>query len=144
LGGGGGGGAESGSNAVDLAACGKGGTGVRFFDTHYAGGGAGSGVQFATVTVYGGVGGGANAPTANDVVGNNGTVNTGGGGSGARASGYNVLSPVNAIRAGGSGGSGIVVLAYPGATKATGGTITSSNGYTIHKFTGNGTFTYTG
>jgi hypothetical protein len=45
---------------------------------------------------------------------------------------------------GGSGGSGIVIVRYPGSTKATGGTITSGNGWTVHTFTGNGTFTYTG
>jgi hypothetical protein len=78
----------------------------------------------------GGLGGGGNgrqfsgsiAPTA-------GTVNTGGGGGG----GYN--------SAGAAGGSGIVVVRYLGAQRATGGTITTSGGYTIHEFTSSGTFT---
>jgi hypothetical protein len=47
-------------------------------------------------------------------------------------------------RTGGAGGSGVVIVSYPGATKGTGGTITSQDGFTLHTFTGNGTFTYTG
>jgi hypothetical protein len=42
---------------------------------------------------------------------------------------------------GGSGGSGIVIIRYLGDQRATGGTITSSGGYTIHTFTSSGTFT---
>jgi hypothetical protein len=34
-----------------------------------------------------------------------------------------------------------VIIRYSGATAATGGTITSSGGYTYHKFTSSGTFT---
>jgi hypothetical protein len=33
-----------------------------------------------------------------------------------------------------------VIIRYAGAQGATGGTITSSPGYTIHTFTGDGTF----
>ena len=36
---------------------------------------------------------------------------------------------------------GIVIIRYLGPQRATGGNITSSGGYTIHEFTGNGTFT---
>jgi hypothetical protein len=43
--------------------------------------------------------------------------------------------------ASGAGGSGIVIIRYAGSQSATGGTITSSGGYTIHTFTGDGTFT---
>ena len=65
--------------------------------------------------------------------GGSGTVNTGGGGGGAGAQ-----------AAGGAGGSGIVIIRYYGLTiKASGGIITNANGYTIHKFTSSGTFTYT-
>jgi hypothetical protein len=42
---------------------------------------------------------------------------------------------------GGRGGSGIVVMRYLGPQIATGGTVTSIGGYTIHTFTSNGTFT---
>jgi hypothetical protein len=60
-----------------------------------------------------------------------GTANTGGGGGGG---GYNAVP-------GGAGGSGIVILRYLGSQKGTGGTVTSSGGYTIHTFTSSGTFT---
>ena len=44
----------------------------------------------------------------------------------------------------GAGGSGIVIISYPtGLITATGGTITTSGGNTIHTFTSNGTFTVT-
>jgi hypothetical protein len=43
------------------------------------------------------------------------------------------------------GGSGVVIIAYPGAQRGTGGTIGSftysATTYTSHTFTGNGTFT---
>ena len=54
----------------------------------------------------------------------NGTPYTGGGGG-----------------SGGYGGSGIVVMRYLGTQIATGGTVTSIGGYTIHTFTTAGTFT---
>jgi hypothetical protein len=44
-------------------------------------------------------------------------------------------------RLAGSGGSGIVILRYFGDQRGTGGTVTSSGGYTIHTFTSSGTFT---
>jgi hypothetical protein len=37
------------------------------------------------------------------------------------------------------GGSGIVIISYPGSQVYTGGTVTSSGGNTIHKFTSSGT-----
>jgi hypothetical protein len=60
-----------------------------------------------------------------------GTANTGGGGGGQGGS-------PNAV---GSGGSGIVIVAYQGQQRGTGGTITTANGYTIHTFTTSGTYT---
>ena len=60
-----------------------------------------------------------------------GAANTGGGGGGE--SGYYNGSV--------AGGSGIVIVRYPGAVRANGGTITSAGGYSIHTFTSNGTFT---
>jgi hypothetical protein len=65
--------------------------------------------------------------------GGNAGANTGGGGGGG--SHYNVTNK------GGEGGSGIVVVRYAGPQKATGGTVTSVSGYTIHTFTSSGTFT---
>ena len=41
---------------------------------------------------------------------------------------------------GGNGGSGIVIIRYSGSQGATGGTVTSSGGYSIHTFTGDDTF----
>jgi hypothetical protein len=43
----------------------------------------------------------------------------------------------------GAGGSGVVFVRYFGPQRATGGTIYSFNGYTIHRFDSNGTFTLT-
>jgi hypothetical protein len=59
--------------------------------------------------------------------------NRGGGGGGAGGS--------NTLRVGGDGGSGIVIIRYAGAQKGTGGTVTSSGGFTIHTFTTSGTYT---
>ncbi|PSA83237.1 hypothetical protein BT095_11815, partial [Corynebacterium diphtheriae] len=42
-----------------------------------------------------------------------------------------------------NGQNGIVIIRYLGSQRATGGTVTTSGGYTIHTFTGNGTFTVT-
>jgi hypothetical protein len=42
--------------------------------------------------------------------------------------------------AGGHGGSGIVIISYLGRQRGTGGTVTSSGGYTIHTFTSSGTY----
>ena len=45
---------------------------------------------------------------------------------------------------GGSGAAGVVIITYPtGSITATGGTMTTANGYTIHTFTTSGTFTVT-
>ena len=41
----------------------------------------------------------------------------------------------------GNGGSGIVIVAYIGPQRGTGGTVTSAGGYTYHTFTSSGTFT---
>ncbi len=67
------------------------------------------------------------APTA-------GAANTGSGGGGQRT---------NATLTGGAGGSGIVIIRYPGSPRATGGTISQADGYTIHTFSSPGTFSIT-
>ena len=127
--GGGGGGA-----AYSLATGGNGGTG---------GGGGGAVGQNGVVGGIGGLGGqgglnsgvsgtrGPNNAWAN-VPGGNGGTNTGGGGGGG--------SHYNATNKGGEGGSGIVIIRYLGRQRATGGVVSSLNGYTIHKFLTNGTF----
>jgi hypothetical protein len=112
------------------------------------GGGGGSSAVGATATP--GVGGAGGAGTANSysgssvvyaagglgasggsfAVGANGAANTGNGGNGGAGGGV-----------GGTGGSGIVIIRYLGAQRGTGGTVTSSGGYTIHTFTSSGTYT---
>jgi hypothetical protein len=59
-----------------------------------------------------------------------GTANTGGGGGGS----------ANNFTAAAAGGSGIVIISYLGSQRGTGGTVTSSGGYTIHTFTSSGTY----
>jgi len=44
---------------------------------------------------------------------------------------------------GGTAGNGIVIIRYPGAQRGTGGSVTSSGGYTYHVFTTPGTSTFT-
>jgi hypothetical protein len=69
-------------------------------------------------------------------MGGPGGVNTGGG-----QGGSNDYSGASAPAQNG-GGSGIVIIRYsPGTQQSTGGTVTTSPGYTIHTFTGPGTFT---
>jgi hypothetical protein len=76
-------------------------------------------------------GGNGSGPAA---TGGAGVTNTGGGGGGGNFDG-------SIGKTGGNGGSGIVIVRYTGSQGATGGTITSSGGYCIHTFTGDGTFT---
>jgi hypothetical protein len=127
----------SGSIGNQSSTCfpGNGGQGLIFnisgFPKYYAGGGGGGGFISGPYAGKGGVGGGGDG----QIDGNQrvaGEANTGGGGGGANGGG-------NAN--GGDGGSGVVIVRYPGPRKATGGTITQVNGYTIHLFTSSGTFT---
>ena len=102
--------------------------------TYYAGGGGGGGGGGGSTTNggIGGIGGGGNGNSSyNPNQGTAGTPNTGGGGGGSRD------------QAGASGGSGIVIVRYYGAQRASGGTVTSVNGYTIHTFTSVGSTTFT-
>lgn len=127
-GGGGGGGSASAGFASISGNGGNGGNAVSSAisgtPTSYAGGGGG-GAYGATAGIGGG-GGAANGAvySSNSP---NATANTGGGGGGG---GNN----------GGNGGSGIVIIAYLGSQRGTGGTVTSSGGYTIHTFTSSGTY----
>ena len=129
-GGGGGGAGAVGANATG-AGGGNGGVGlyssITGASTPYAGGGGGS--SNAPVGTGGAGGGGAGGLNAAGVAG---TANTGGGGGGGSGNG--------ASYAGGAGGSGIVIISYLGAQRGTGGTVTSSGGYTIHTFTSSGTY----
>jgi hypothetical protein len=86
-------------------------------------GGGGAGASTGTPGT-GGNGGGGDQSTA-------GTANTGGGGGGASGD-------VGAT--GAAGGSGVVIISYLGPQRATGGTVTSSGGYTIHTFNSSGSY----
>lgn len=113
---------------------------------YYWGGGGGGGAYNSQIGGYGGLGGGGggggiggaglgggSALNSGGNGGNpagNGGANTGGGGGGSYWQ----------TTTGGNGGSGIVVIRYYGSQKATGGTVTTWNGYTIHTFTSSGTF----
>ena len=103
--------------------------------TYYAGGGGGTGDPRGTAAGTGGNGGGGNGSAVGGANAGSGTANTGGGG-GASCYG-NGGSQGN----GGNGGSGIVIISYLGSQRGTGGTVTSSGGYTIHTFTSSGTYT---
>lgn len=139
----GGGGGGAGGTAKGLSNN-SGGDGLSFnisgSSVYYAGGGGAGiypGYTNDTSYGYGGLGGGGNggngphnsgtAPTA-------GVANTGGGGGGVADLNQN----------GAAGGSGIVIVRYPGSQRASGGTVTFINGYTIHTFTTSGTFTPNG
>ena len=106
--------------------------------TYYAGGGGGGGRSpYSVPQGIGGTGGGGNGAVTTGGTGFSGVSNTGGGGGG------NYAGEPGTANAGGSGGSGIVIVRYFGTARATGGTITSVGGYTIHTFTTVGSTTFT-
>jgi hypothetical protein len=155
--GGGGGAGQRGGGGSDSYG-GKGGQGflsdINGTSLYWGGGGGGSGYTIrggdgglgggAGGSAYGGytpgsgggsaLNAGANGVGQNSGNGGNGGANTGGGGGGG----------THWDSDGGNGGSGIVIVRYFGSQRATGGTITTSGGYTIHTFTSSGTFTPTG
>jgi len=158
-GGGGGGSGEAGQAAPSSSGkAGRGGNGtvssISGTPLYWAAGGGGGAYTGGTGGGNGGLGGGGGGGADSGPGGTGGTsalnsgedgtngifgggdggTNTGSGGGGA-----NHNNP--AYAQGGSGGSGIIILRYTGSQRGTGGTITSNNGYTIHTFTGSGTFT---
>jgi hypothetical protein len=136
---GGGGGAGAAGTPGTSSAGGPGGIGLAYAisgaSTYYAGGGGGGTYNSPNAGGAGGNGGGGNSGSySGSVPGIPGTANRGGGGgAGTNGSGYNYF--------GGGGGSGVCVLRYLGTQRGTGGTITNDGTYTIHTFTGSGTFT---
>lgn len=91
-----------------------GGAGTVFFGTTYAAGGQGgltSSAQWRQILTVGGN-------------------NAGSGGRGGPLSSLQFI--------GATGRPGVVIVAYPGPQRATGGTITTSNGFTFHTFTYSG------
>jgi hypothetical protein len=108
--------------------------------TYYGGGGGGGAASEIPTQPFGfssgGLGGGGqggratgSAPAYASTPGN---VNTGGGGGG-------VLG--GAPNAAGTGGPGIFIVSYVGSQKATGGTVSTVGGNTVHTFTSSGIFT---
>jgi hypothetical protein len=134
--GGGGGGAGSQPGGA------SGGQGKQWYDgNYYSGGGGGGGGGNNQTLNAGGAGGGGQGSrsfpgggTPGEAGGHAcaGAACSGGGGGGAGA-GY--------LQGGQAGGSGVVIIRYFGGTRASGGTITASGGYTYHKFGAAGTFT---
>lgn len=125
--GGGGGGASAVGADATTSAAGNGGDGLQFSisgtPTYYGGGGGGGGYPPSPTTPgTGGLGGGGNGSDSGP--GSDGVDETGGGGGSGGA---------NAV--GGRGGNGVVIISYPtGSLTATGGTVTTSGGNTIHTF----------
>jgi len=131
-GGGGGGASAAGGPGVNSSKAGSGGNGLPFGITGSSvtyGGGGGGGKRTGGTAGTGGTGGGGNGATTTGGNGSNGTANTGGGGGGSSDSGT-----------GGNGGSGVVVLRILTAdwTSITGGTQTTSGGFTICTFNSSG------
>lgn len=137
VGGGGGGAGAVGANAGNgTGVGGNGGAGtassISGASVTYAGGGGGPG---NTTIGTGGAGGGGDGGLNTAVAG---SANTGGGGGGVG------VNDGSQPRTGANGGSGVVIISYTtGQVTATGGTITTSGGNTIHTFTSSGTFEIT-
>jgi hypothetical protein len=142
-GGGAGHGGAGGDAGLGAWSAGAGGAGAAWHDgVMRGGGGAGHssyrrsiGLGTAAAGGSGGGGSGGMSTYSASANGGNGSANTGGGaGGGGR-------SQVNPFALGGAGGSGVGIVRYQGPQRGTGGTITSSGGYTYHTFTSTGYFT---
>ena len=135
--GGGGAGAVGGNSSGSVA--GNGGSAlsssISGSAVSYAGGGGAGGNASDSVPAGTGASG-AGSGSQDESSGGAGTANRGGGGGGGGNS-----SDDSTKGPGGAGGSGVVIIRYlTGTITATGGTITTNGGYTIHTFTSNGTW----
>ena len=153
--GGGGGAGGVGSSGPNIP---HGGPGLLFsaMSPYYFGGGGGGAAHSVSPGGDGGIGGGGGGAVGVTVGGtglNNGSpgggggpnvqANTPGGNAGANTGGGGGgSSHYNSNNKGGNGGSGIVIVRYYGSQKATGGTVTSVNGNTIHTLTGSATMSF--
>jgi hypothetical protein len=134
---GGGGGAGGAGIAGDSGGTGGAGLASSITGTSVTRAGGGGGSASVTGTAPdGGSGGGGQGGKYQGRISTAGSENTGSGGGGGSqvGDGYNG-------NGGSSGGSGIIILRYLGGQRGTGGTVTSSSGYTIHTFTSSGTYT---
>jgi hypothetical protein len=150
---GGGGGGAGGPGKVFCAVnpqtqCGAcGGPGRQWVNgSYYAGGGGGGtsipGSSSIPIWSLGGIGGGGPAGAICCTIfvrsASPGSVNTGGGG-GAYTICYNTSTPKAwACCPAGSGGSGVVILFYEGAQRATGGSVSCVGTCTVHTFSSSG------
>jgi hypothetical protein len=138
-GGGGGAGAAGGNGSGTVSGAGISGTGGNGVASSITGtsvtyGGGGSGGRYGPGSVGAAGTGGGGLGSISGVNAQAGTANTGGGGGGGGGS----------AALGGVGGSGVVIISYlTDSMTATGGNITTSGEYTIHRFTSSGTFTIT-
>jgi hypothetical protein len=146
-GGGGGGGAFSGGTGT-VGQGKNGGAGVT--NGSGGGGGGGGGASAAGSDGSGTTGGGGGAGLSSSISGAAVTYAAGGaggsssGGSAGTANRGNGGQGGGSSLTGGAGGSGVVIISYPtGSMTATGGTITTSGGNTVHTFTASGTFVIT-
>lgn len=136
--GGGGGAVECGQDARGSNIGGKGGDGAPYDISgsvvYYAAGGGG-GVYTSGSGGAGGVGGGGTGGRYAQA----GQLTTGspatGYGSGGGGGGYTYN--------GGDGSNGIIIIRYAGSQRGTGGSVSTSGGYTRHTFNTTGTFTFT-
>lgn len=106
------------------------------------GGGAGGGGTSATGSAAGNGGSGASRTVADvsTLFAAGGAPGSGGSGSGWGSGGDGGNGTTGGGTAG-SGRAGKVIIWYLGSQSATGGTVTTVNGYTVHTFTSSGTFT---
>jgi hypothetical protein len=152
-GGGGGAGAVGGDKSNKIG--GVGGAGVlnaiNGSSLYWAGGGGSGSQGSASVPGNGGIGGGGGGANASGGTsastgggsalnsGANGNTSGTGGAGGANTGGGGGAMAVS-IGTAASGGSGVAILRYLGSQRGTGGTVTSSGGYTIHTFLSSGIY----
>lgn len=141
IGGGSGGGA--GTNGVGGTATGGGFNGGNGTNTTGSGGGGagGNATSSGVGTTIGGIGV-SNSITGSPVTYGIGGTWTANGAVGGANTGNGANAGTHTFDSSHAGGSGVVIVSYvTGSITATGGTITTSGGRTIHKFTTSGTFT---
>lgn len=148
---------SGGRGSFDPDGCGGGGgastpgaDGSRDLDGKGVGGAGDDGVLLeigGSPTLYGAGGGGSGPGKYNS--GRGGPGGAGGGGAGSQDSDAGAATGwggggggAGKSKAGGNGYQGIVVIRYPGEKRATGGTVTSAGGFTIHTFTADGRFSF--
>jgi len=127
---------------------GAGGVGIQATSTNSGNGGPGLSYDISGVSAYYAAGGGGGGKEDNiygtggsGIGGNGGITYSTAAGAGAANTGSGGGGAANGQSVGGAGGSGVVIISYPtGSMSATGGTITTSGGNTIHTFTSSGDF----